>query len=371
MIIRKPGEPSKMTVYQKLCHNHIDASNINDYKQKSYGRFLRQSWFKDDKRFIRYGDDYLPRWKDSYSISVSKSVLFNGGAVWWDDIETQEMDYALYLRIGDPGSAENPINRFGFIDWWSEDKPITHCDYRVDMLEDTEDRFYGMALYEEIDAKEYPQLNQRMNLEEWHQNFELDQYQNNKLMCFLYEQFSDRKLVLWRWPIRPCSMNGWGLVDSHWIVETQFNAEFRYDWETRIDIAVDDWSIDSRITRKFFEWETARDFYQIMRHMNLMDFKALGQFEKLKSDRKEPGKRQRSDIYANGDTGLTWQAVGEVFNWICHICGEKIERRGGTHLNRRGATVDHLVPITKGGSHTWNNVNCAHWECNLKKSNRI
>jgi 5-methylcytosine-specific restriction endonuclease McrA len=29
--------------------------------------------------------------------------------------------------------------------------------------------------------------------------------------------------------------------------------------------------------------------------------------------------------------------------------------------------VDHLVPIAAGGSHTWDNVAVAHWDCNQSR----
>lgn len=45
---------------------------------------------------------------------------------------------------------------------------------------------------------------------------------------------------------------------------------------------------------------------------------------------------------------------------ICHICG------GKTKGNKwpGGASIDHLVPLCKGGSHTWDNVALAHIKCN-------
>ena len=73
----------------------------------------------------------------------------------------------------------------------------------------------------------------------------------------------------------------------------------------------------------------------------------------------------------NGDSGIHWKSVGEVFNWTCHICGEKVDRIGGTPTNRRGCTVEHIVPQSKGGANTWNNVRPAHWDCNLKKNANI
>ena len=33
-------------------------------------------------------------------------------------------------------------------------------------------------------------------------------------------------------------------------------------------------------------------------------------------------------------------------------------------------TVDHIVPLSKGGTHTWNNVQLAHMACNSGKCDK-
>lgn len=46
---------------------------------------------------------------------------------------------------------------------------------------------------------------------------------------------------------------------------------------------------------------------------------------------------------------------------ICGICNLPIEERG---------TIDHVVSISNGGQHTWDNVQLAHFLCNVRKGNR-
>lgn len=43
----------------------------------------------------------------------------------------------------------------------------------------------------------------------------------------------------------------------------------------------------------------------------------------------------------------------------CHICGESVERKG-FHL-------DHLVPLSCGGEHSYRNVALAHPKCNMSR----
>lgn len=59
--------------------------------------------------------------------------------------------------------------------------------------------------------------------------------------------------------------------------------------------------------------------------------------------------------------------LGDRDGWICHLCGKKVPRR-----KYRGSamcpTIDHLVPVSAGGSHTWDNVALAHNKCNYERS---
>ncbi len=63
--------------------------------------------------------------------------------------------------------------------------------------------------------------------------------------------------------------------------------------------------------------------------------------------------------------------VFERDRWRCVLCGKRVVRTKGmgNHDNPRGPTLDHLVPIAQGGEHTYANVACAHWDCNVRKSN--
>lgn len=53
-------------------------------------------------------------------------------------------------------------------------------------------------------------------------------------------------------------------------------------------------------------------------------------------------------------------------DWRCHLCGGRIDKRlSGRH--RWGPTIDHLVPISEGGEHSYANVAAAHRSCNSKR----
>lgn len=62
----------------------------------------------------------------------------------------------------------------------------------------------------------------------------------------------------------------------------------------------------------------------------------------------------------------------EVFErdrWTCGLCGEAVER-GLSGLDPMGPTLDHVVPIARGGAHTMANTQLAHRRCNTVKGAR-
>jgi 5-methylcytosine-specific restriction endonuclease McrA len=39
--------------------------------------------------------------------------------------------------------------------------------------------------------------------------------------------------------------------------------------------------------------------------------------------------------------------------------------------SKQGLTLDHVIPLSKGGTDTMDNLRPAHWLCNIKKSNKL
>ena len=73
--------------------------------------------------------------------------------------------------------------------------------------------------------------------------------------------------------------------------------------------------------------------------------------------------------------GVDYQAISriKVFNrdgWRCQICGRQTPRSRLGTLKPNAPELDHRIPISKGGAHTYANVQCACRECNGAKGNR-
>jgi 5-methylcytosine-specific restriction endonuclease McrA len=63
----------------------------------------------------------------------------------------------------------------------------------------------------------------------------------------------------------------------------------------------------------------------------------------------------------------------EVFardDWSCYLCRRKTPKELVGTQAANAPSVDHVVPLSKGGSHTWDNVRCACRLCNTRKGDR-
>lgn len=63
----------------------------------------------------------------------------------------------------------------------------------------------------------------------------------------------------------------------------------------------------------------------------------------------------------------------EVFsrdNWICGICGESVSPEI-KFPEDMSPSLDHVIPISKGGEHSYSNTRLAHLVCNRRKGARL
>jgi len=59
--------------------------------------------------------------------------------------------------------------------------------------------------------------------------------------------------------------------------------------------------------------------------------------------------------------------IFERDGWICQLCGQKINRRL-KYPNPRSKSIDHIVPLSKGGDDSPTNVQATHLRCNVGKN---
>ena len=78
------------------------------------------------------------------------------------------------------------------------------------------------------------------------------------------------------------------------------------------------------------------------------------------------GKRSRARAKAKANDKLRKKAhkkkkqVRRLYGKWCYICGDKL-----------ADTIDHVIPLSKGGTNDINNLRPACYECNWKKGDKI
>jgi hypothetical protein len=61
--------------------------------------------------------------------------------------------------------------------------------------------------------------------------------------------------------------------------------------------------------------------------------------------------------------------VFERDGWICQLCHEPVDPEI-KHPARRSVSLDHIIPLARGGDHVYENAQTAHLSCNQEKGGR-
>ena len=64
---------------------------------------------------------------------------------------------------------------------------------------------------------------------------------------------------------------------------------------------------------------------------------------------------------------LTYWTIAERDHWTCQLCGGSVDREARVP-DPQAPTLDHIIPLAKGGAHDETNVHLAHFICNSRKS---
>ena len=93
-------------------------------------------------------------------------------------------------------------------------------------------------------------------------------------------------------------------------------------------------------------------------------------YENKRADKRVP-KEQRVDK-------ISLKRLYKRDKGICYLCGElcewgdwKTSAKGNLYPGDRYPTIEHVIPVSKGGLDAWDNVRLACWKCNLDKADGI
>lgn len=70
------------------------------------------------------------------------------------------------------------------------------------------------------------------------------------------------------------------------------------------------------------------------------------------------------------ESGITLKKLIKRDGLRCALCGEMCDpndHEWSEHFGPTSPTIDHIIPMSKGGGHVWNNVQVAHAICNSRK----
>jgi 5-methylcytosine-specific restriction endonuclease McrA len=73
---------------------------------------------------------------------------------------------------------------------------------------------------------------------------------------------------------------------------------------------------------------------------------------------------------AAAEEHVDYALVHSTADWDCGICGQPIARVL-RHPHPESVTVDHIIPLARGGPHSYGNLQLAHLRCNSRKRDRL
>lgn len=69
-------------------------------------------------------------------------------------------------------------------------------------------------------------------------------------------------------------------------------------------------------------------------------------------------------------SGVWFEEVLATYGSNCYLCQQDIDL-DLPRTSKRGATVDHILPLSRGGQDELDNLRLVHWDCNRAKSNKL
>ena len=88
--------------------------------------------------------------------------------------------------------------------------------------------------------------------------------------------------------------------------------------------------------------------------------------EKVKEHQRKNSHQRRVRLQGGRFERFDYVEIFERDNWICGICTKPIDNKL-KWPNPMSVSLDHIVPVSRGGGHVKENVQSAHLSCNISK----
>ena len=99
---------------------------------------------------------------------------------------------------------------------------------------------------------------------------------------------------------------------------------------------------------------------------------------KKKYQNRQHDLRRRIKNKSNINNDISLEKLMQRDEGICKICGRQVDTEdyyytdeGYFIAGENYPSIDHIIPLAKGGTHTWNNIQLAHRHCNSIKCDNI
>jgi len=93
--------------------------------------------------------------------------------------------------------------------------------------------------------------------------------------------------------------------------------------------------------------------------------------EKWKDSSRLSRNKRRMSAKANGQEPYTRMSILERDDYTCYLCGNKVDLEATSLIGNPGwelyPHLDHVIPLSKGGSDKPDNVRTTHAICNMRK----
>lgn len=138
------------------------------------------------------------------------------------------------------------------------------------------------------------------------------------------------------------------------------------------------WSRDQRKNRPVYHCrKCGKEFYRCSRPTDSLVYcsrkcAGCGEIGKARypRDPKKGNYYKRSKINGVAFEIINISDVFERDGWHCQICGKDTPKKNRGTIYPNAPEIDHRIPMSRGGGHLYNNVQCACRKCNHDKSNK-
>lgn len=80
--------------------------------------------------------------------------------------------------------------------------------------------------------------------------------------------------------------------------------------------------------------------------------------------------RSRASFFGGASTRFDHAEVFERDGWVCGICQKPVDQ-SVKYPDPMSASLDHVIPLSRGGDHVPDNAQCSHLTCNRQKGHSL